>query len=394
MTVKTSESIKLFGTANGLPSRLLAQVGDNGSGDGGNISLETNNLILKDGAQISAGNLGEGKGGNINVLAEDAINIEGFSIIRSDEDINEIVTNETGSLFPSGIFSSSPGIGDAGNLNIRTANFNISNNAQVSVSSQLEGTAGNLSILATKKALFDNGILNADTVAGDSANISLTSPNIQLRYGSRITTNATQTATGGNINIDTNTLVALENSDITANAEESFGGQISIIAQGIFGTQFREFLTPESDITASSELGAEFNGVVEINTIGTDPNSGLVQLPTGLADSSKKIASGCGKNQTGNFTVVGRGGLPESPNKLFAVNNPIVDLVDMVPVSTNKKTSVSTASSLSSTNTRKKIVEARGWIVDAEGNVEFVAELPQLIANSGGIRMAHCQSSI
>ena len=226
------------------------------------------------------------------------------------------------------------------------------------------------------------------------ANINLNSPNIQLRRGSRITTNAIQTATGGNINIDTLTLVGLENSDITANAEESFGGKISIAAQGILGTQFREYLTPESDNTASSELGAEFNGVVEINTIGTDPNSGLVQLPTGLADSSKKIASGCGKNQTGNFTVVGRGGLPESPNKLFAVNNPIVDLVDMVPVSTNKKTSVSTASSLSSTNTRKKIVEARGWIVDAEGNVEFVAEVPQVIANSGGIGMADCQSNI
>ncbi|BAY84322.1 filamentous hemagglutinin family outer membrane protein [Calothrix parasitica NIES-267] len=391
LQVKASESIQLLGTANGVPSRLLAQVGDNGSGNGGNIVLETQELILRDGGQISAGNLGEGKGGNINILAGDSVNIEGFAVISSDEDIDEIVKDETGTLFPSGIFSSSPGIGDAGNLNIETANFNISNNAQVSVSSQLEGAAGNLSIIATKKALFDKGILNADTVAGDSANISLNSPNIQLRYGSRITTNATQTATGGNINIDTLTLVALENSDITANAEQSFGGQISIIAQGIFGTQFREFLTSESDITASSELGAEFNGVVEIDTIGTDPNSGLVQLPTGLADSSQKIASGCGQNQTGKFTVVGRGGLPQSPSQLFRVNNPIVDLVN-VSNSGHLKTTVSSTSSIK--NTRKKIVEAQGWIVDAEGNVEFVAEVPEVVANSGGISQAHCQSSI
>ena len=44
-----------------------------------------------------------------------------------------------------------------------------------------------MSILATKKALFNNGILNAETVAGNQANINLNSPNIQLRYGSRIT---------------------------------------------------------------------------------------------------------------------------------------------------------------------------------------------------------------
>ncbi|MBV6628184.1 MAG: S-layer family protein [Rivularia sp. (in: Bacteria)] len=389
VNIKASESIQLFGTANGVPSRLLAQVGDKGSGNGGNILLETQELIIRDGSQISAGNLGNGKGGNINVLVGDAVNIEGFSVINSDKKNTEIVTDETGTLYPSGIFSSSPGIGDAGNLNIETANFNISNNAQVSVSSQLEGAAGNLSILATKKALFDKGILNADTVAGNQANINLNSPNIQLRYGSRITTNATQTATGGNINIDTLTLVALENSDITANAEESFGGKISINAQGIFGTQFREFLTPESDITASSELGAEFSGAVEIDTIGTDPNSGLVQLPTGLADSSQKIASGCGKNQTGKFTVAGRGGLPESPNEMFAVNNPMVDLVDVVSNSANQNISVSSKSSI---NTKKEIVEAQGWVVDAEGNVEFVAEVPEAVANSGGISQAYCQS--
>lgn len=397
LNIKATESIKLFGTANGIPSRLLAQVGDNGNGNGGNIFLETQELILRDGGQISAGNLGNGKGGNINILAGDTVNIDGFAPVVNSLDIKVIgiIEDKTGSFYPSGIFSSSPGIGDAGNLNIETSNFNLKNNAQVSVSSQQEGAAGNLSILATKKALFNNGILNADTVAGNQANISLNSPNIQLRYGSSITTNATQTATGGNINIDTLTLVALENSDITANAEESFGGKIAITAEGIFGTQFREFLTPESDITASSELGAEFNGVVEINTIATDPNSGLVQLPTGLADSSQKIASGCSKNQTGNFTVTGRGGLPESPNQLFAVNNPMVDLVDVVSASANQKTSVSAVSSTSSTNhIRKEIVEAQGWIVDAEGNVEFVAEVPEVTPNSGGISQAYCQSNI
>ncbi|NET97435.1 helix-turn-helix domain-containing protein, partial [Okeania sp. SIO1H2] len=56
-----------------------------------------------------------------------------------------------------------------------------------------------------------------------------------------ISTNATGEATGGNININTENLVALENSDISANAQAAFGGTINITAAGIFGTEFRPF---------------------------------------------------------------------------------------------------------------------------------------------------------
>ncbi len=393
LIIRSAESIILQGTGNGIPSRLIAQVEGAGSGNGGNISLETNELILKDGAQISAGNLGAGRGGNINILVGNTLDIEGFTVISSDENINGIFTDETETVFPSGIFSSSPGIGDAGNLTIETQNFNLKNKAQVSVSSQQEGVAGNLSILATTKALLDNAILSADSVSGNQANISLNSPNIQLRRNSSITTNANQTATGGNIDINTLTLVALENSDITANAEESFGGQITIDAKGIFGTQFREFLTPESDITATSELGADFNGVVEINTIATDSNSGLVELPTGLTDSSQKIAAGCGQTQTGTFAATGRGGLPENPTQLFAENRAMVSLVDLVPISQTQRASVTIKSSTIKYTNKKPIIEAQGWIVDAKGNIEFVAEIPQAASsNSANTAQADCNS--
>ncbi|CDN15028.1 hypothetical protein RintRC_7254 [Richelia intracellularis] len=40
------------------------------------------------------------------------------------------------------------------------------------------------------------------------------------------------------------------------------GGRVKIQAQAIFGTEFAPQLTPESDITASSEVGAEFSEIV------------------------------------------------------------------------------------------------------------------------------------
>ena len=38
------------------------------------------------------------------------------------------------------------------------------------------------------------------------------------------------------------------------------GGNINITTQGIFGLEFREELTPESDITASSKFGVNGTG--------------------------------------------------------------------------------------------------------------------------------------
>ena len=58
---------------------------------------------------------------------------------------------------------------------------------------------------------------------------------------------------------------------------------MTIDAQGIFGTEFRQaplLDTPESDITATSEAEPQFSGTVEINTPDIDPSGGLVNLPT------------------------------------------------------------------------------------------------------------------
>ncbi|WP_170191643.1 S-layer family protein, partial [Geitlerinema sp. P-1104] len=122
-------------------------------------------------------------------------------------------------------------------------------------------------------------------------------------------------ATGGNIQIDTATLLALGNSDITANAQEGAGGQVQIAAQGVFGTRVRDRLTDESDITASSERGAEFSGLVEIASPDTQLDSSLVELASEFIPVDQLVADSCLTRTTaaGQFTVTGTGGLPETP---------------------------------------------------------------------------------
>ena len=54
--------------------------------------------------------------------------------------------------------------------------------------------------------------------------------------------------------------------------------KLVITARGLFGLEFREAQTPESDITATSNLGASFSGEVILNTPEVDPTSGITEL--------------------------------------------------------------------------------------------------------------------
>ncbi len=154
--------------------------------------------------------------------------------------------------------------------------------------------------------------------------------------------------------------------------------RVTINAQGIFGTQFREQQTIESDITATSELGAEFSGVVELNTPGIDQNSGISELPENLTDSGNQIAAGCAA-QTGNtFVATGRGGIPHNPSEQVDENLAWSDIRDLSAYRQRKNNIEITERS-----NKPKIIEATGFIRNSKGEIELVAmENKSFLTNS------------
>jgi len=116
---------------------------------------------------------------------------------------------------------------------------------------------------------------------------------------------------GGNITLGTPFLVALENSDIVADAFEGDGGSVDISARSLLGTAFRDEKTPKSDITASSEFGV--SGTVSIDNLDVDPSSGVVALPENVMDSSNQISAVCNETRNNQFVASGRGGFPSNP---------------------------------------------------------------------------------
>jgi large exoprotein involved in heme utilization and adhesion len=215
---------------------------------------------------------------------------------------------------------------------------------------------------------------------------------VELRRDSQITTNASN-ADGGNIALGTSNLVALENSDITANAQAGKGGQVIINAQGVFGTQFREFQTPQSDITATSELGAEFSGAVEISSPEVDPSAGLVELPSNLVDPTTLIATRCSGNEQNQFVITGRGGLPASPNDALTSQPTLLNWINLVELATTSPVETLHATSLPgrfAQTPNPPIREAQGWIVRADGVIELVVNPPNGIPQPTGVLPPQC----
>ncbi|MHC5933239.1 two-partner secretion domain-containing protein [Nostoc sp.] len=380
---------------NGFPAAIYSDT--DSTGDAGNLTINTKILTARNGAQVNTGTAGAGKGGNLTVNA-DTVQVIGTS------------TEGSTGRFRSGLFSSTlqNSTGAAGDLKINAQQLLVRDKAGVFVQSLGTGIAGNLFVNA-RSIRLDNGIISANTRSINTdpnelqATITLQVKDILLLgRGSKITTNAKgENVIGGDININTNIFAAFENSDITANSDDFRGGNVRINTKGIFGIQFRDIASPNTnDITATGAT-RELSGNVQINTPDVDPTRGLVELPTNLVDASRQISTACtpGTRQFQNtFVATGRGGLPISPTEPLQDSSTVSawvrlrakpeNLANTTPVP--QPTAVSTTPKIAATT---PIVEASGWVINRNGNIELVAQVPQVNPHSPWQTPASCPVS-
>ncbi|OLT58426.1 two-partner secretion domain-containing protein [Moorena bouillonii] len=368
LTIDASSTVQVIGTSfdGQFFSRLLTQT--DGKGNAGELNITTGELVVSDGAQVSAATFGEGDGGNLTVNASSTIQLIGTGTLGDRE-------------FPSGLFTEAQRTGKAGEfLKITTDKLIISDGAIVSARSiQQDSSAGTVEINANSIFLDNNSRITAETAGGDDSNIKLFSRDIRLLNRSLILTDAKDTTTGGNIEINTDTLVGLGNSDITANAEEGRGGAVSINAKGIFGLEFRDRPTPDNDITSTSDLGSSFNGDVILNITQVDPTSGLNELPGILVDAEAILANDlCGFENDriaggSSFTITGKGGLPPTPE------DPVINAHRTVrwrtrPRLPSTRQPLQAQAFVRPPQDKKVIIEAQGWVVAKDGTIILTAQ--------------------
>jgi filamentous hemagglutinin family protein len=309
ITVIASDSVDVIG----FPSALSTQVfPTRAKGNGGDMSITTGRLTVRDGGFVSSSTFGQGNAGNLTVSASDLVEVSGRGS----------VTDATGSFYPGGLFTqvNPSASGNGGNLSITTLRLIISDGAVVSARSfgtAGKANAGNITVTASDfveivginqrdpsaLAASVGPVLRTDKVRGDAGDIKVETPRLIIRDGAVLSSRnvgegragnleimagsilldkgeiRTETAlgNGGNITLsDVDLLRMRRNSKITASAGGNAqaggnGGNITINAPDGFIVAVK---SENSDITANAFIGS--GGKVQINAtsiFGLTPRS-------------------------------------------------------------------------------------------------------------------------
>ncbi len=173
-----------------FPSRIRAVgSGGGGTGKGGNITVEAQRLILRDGAEISAGTLGQGNAGNVTVRASE-VQLSGNTIFQ-DPDSGETLEFETR------LAAVTFGAGNGGNIIVETERLIVRDGAQISLDAGANstGNAGNATIRASDVELMGTGRFGTFSPSGLTAtnfgdgnggNITVETERLSIQNGAEI----------------------------------------------------------------------------------------------------------------------------------------------------------------------------------------------------------------
>jgi filamentous hemagglutinin family protein len=356
-----ADRIRIEGSNGSQPTGLFASVTPTATGQGGLLSIATGKLEVFNGGRITADSAGAGAAGSLNIKAQ-TIDLAGTSVAG-----------------PSALLGTVTGSGDGRDLTVVADRLLVRDGATIAVgntitdgttSTQGSGRVGNLN-LDIGNLTLSGGSLSAQSLTGDRGSINIRAKTLNLRYGSQINANALGDATGGNIDIQTQLLFAVltENSDITANAITNRGGAVRIQTDQLLGLQASSRLSELSDITASSEQGAQFSGVVEIKASETGLNRSVTKLPTLLA-AIEPIRVSCSAT-AGSLSTTGKGGLPVMADQ---------------PIRSGMLwggSGAGVAAAIAPAPTPSPLVQANAWTRDAKGRVQLLARSAAQLPEAG-----------
>jgi large exoprotein involved in heme utilization and adhesion len=217
-----------------------------------------------------------------------------------------------------------------GAIQIQGKQVSIRDGSLILIQNRSNQTAGNIAINATQSLQIigkspdftsSSSLVNETISSGAAGNIIVTTPQLNIDGGGYIFNRTFSAAPGGNIAI----------------------------------------------ITASSQFNV--SGTVQINNIGVDPNSGLVELPTNVTESSQQITTGCSENTDSSFVATLRGGMPQNPTQEVRSDRTWSDIRD---ISGYRKTQALQAQISAP---KEALIQATSWHRNAQGKIELVADI-------------------
>ncbi|WP_414621573.1 filamentous hemagglutinin N-terminal domain-containing protein [Calothrix sp. CCY 0018] len=322
-----SESVELLGTPDRPIINLGSQANRSATGKAGDVEINTSTLVLKDGGQASVGTFGAGKGGNLTVnasaevllsgVASDGITWSGiFSETQGSGDAGNITINTPVLRVRDGarVDANTRNAGNGGSLTVNASelveligvSFNGENFSGLfaQTTSQASGNGGDLKIIAPMLIVRDGAVINVSTSGlGKGGNLNInTSKQVELIGISPSMTSATGlfaasegSGNAGSIEITTPTLLVKDGARIlVGNYDSGNGGNLNVNASELVR------------ITGKSPGGQSSSAFFAIANGTSTGNAGNLTITTPILfiqDGGNIDASTFGSGQGGNITL-------------------------------------------------------------------------------------------
>jgi filamentous hemagglutinin family protein len=280
------------------------------SGSSGNVNLVTRSLFATGTSRIGSTNLGRGTTRDVNITAE-TITVDG----TGSKLLEAIATGIYSILYDQGV-------GQAGDINIRTRNLSVINGGFISASTFGQGDGGNVNITATGTIRVDGitpglfggvasliGSTVEEGAIGNGGNVRITAPTLLLSQGGGVTGRAVGEGNGGNVDLNLGIL------------EATSGGQVSTTSQGV-GRAGDIEIDVRDRITLSgfdesynfratnfgnfSAYGGAFSGLYANTNRTSTGQGGSLRVNTGslqVRDRGLVSVSSAGTGSAGNLTI-------------------------------------------------------------------------------------------
>lgn len=280
LNIQVTDSVVIQGESQaGYPSTVSANT--EGSGQAGQIYIETAQLRILDGGSLTASTSDIGQGGVLNLNITDTLLIQGE---RQDG-------------FPSVIDASSYGTGAAGHLVLNANKINILNGGLAGAGTFESGEGGLVSIVANEINIEGKRTDNVSSMIAtgtygdeDAGNLSITAQQLNLGSGGMIATSAFAAGKGraGDLFIDVQQLNLRDNGQINANSLTS-GGDMTLSAKGIY--------------LQNSRIESQLAGELIFDSLSSGGNlhitaTDYIVLDNSQITASSELASGNGGNLT------------------------------------------------------------------------------------------------
>jgi hypothetical protein len=298
-------------------------LGDQATGDGGNINIKAGHITMENGALITSETESPGAGGFIDMSADNTFflgsgaSIAASSTLKWSESVGKSgdIRLAAGTSFSStnASVTTAADSAEGGDIDIAAATIQLSEHTDISAKASGTGDAGSITLSARDSFQMVDSSVTTEAANSDGGNIKINAAEMVNLWSSEITASVGggPDTVGGNIGIDP-VYVTLSDSKVIANAYEGRGGNIRIVADIYMAD-------PDSIVDASSEKGID--GQVDIRAPFKYLAENLTPLPEDYGQAVVFLREPCiARIQGGKYNslVVGqREAMPIEPGGLL-----------------------------------------------------------------------------